>query len=133
MKKNFSKLITFLLLTLLVCSLIVACSNKGTNDTTNNKTQTENNMSNGNSTKPPSTNTATEKTFTKDELAKYDGKNGQPAYIAVDGVVYDVTTNFPNGDHHGCVAGTDSTESIKTISHGSAILANSPVVGKLVK
>jgi cytochrome b involved in lipid metabolism len=33
----------------------------------------------------------TEKIFTTEELAKYDGKNNQPAYIAVDGIVYDVS------------------------------------------
>ncbi len=33
----------------------------------------------------------TEKIFTLDELKNYDGKEGRKAYIAVDGVVYDVT------------------------------------------
>ena len=31
------------------------------------------------------------KTFTKEELSKYDGQNGQPAYVAIEGVVYDVS------------------------------------------
>ena len=35
----------------------------------------------------------TEKTFTLAQLAQYDGQNGQPAYVAVDGVVYDVTNS----------------------------------------
>ena len=30
-------------------------------------------------------------TFNQTELAKYNGQGGQPAYVAVDGVVYDVT------------------------------------------
>lgn len=137
MKKHFSKSINFLLITLLVVGLFVGCGNKTTNDTTNNKPQTENSTNNttNNSTtdNKESSNSWNEKTFTLDELSKYDGTNGQPAYIAVDGVVYDVTSNFPNGEHHGCKAGTDSTESIKKISHGSAILSNSPVVGKLAQ
>ncbi|MCT6807216.1 MAG: steroid-binding protein, partial [Bombilactobacillus sp.] len=28
--------------------------------------------------------------FTKESLAKYDGKNGNPAYVAINGDVYDV-------------------------------------------
>ena len=31
------------------------------------------------------------KKFSKAELAKFDGQNGQPAYVAVDGTVYDVS------------------------------------------
>lgn len=150
MKKHFSKTISFLLVGLLVLGLFIGCSNNngttnttdknktenGTTDTTDkNKTEnsTNNTTNNSNTDKNSSTNTNTEKTFTLDELAKYDGKNGQPAYIAVDWVVYDVTNNFPNGEHHGCTAGTDATESIKNVSHGSAILSSSPVVGKLAQ
>lgn len=146
MKKYFPKSISFLLSALLTVGIFIGCSNTGTDNTTNDKTNTENstnNTTNNPSTNNDSTNNTTnknessnsepEKTFTLDELAKYDGKNGQPAYIAVDGVVYDVTNNFPNGEHHGCTAGTDSTESIKKVSHGTAILSSSPVVGKLAQ
>lgn len=35
-----------------------------------------------------------EKTFTTTELAEFDGRNGHPAYVAVKGVVYDVS-NVP--------------------------------------
>ena len=37
--------------------------------------------------------TTTQRTFTIEELAKFDGKNGRPAYVAVNGMVYDVTNN----------------------------------------
>jgi predicted heme/steroid binding protein len=31
------------------------------------------------------------KEFTREELAKYNGKEGQPVYVAYDGKVYDVS------------------------------------------
>ena len=45
-------------------------------------------------------------TFNQTELAKYNGQNGQPAYVAVDGVVYDVTgvAAWAGGKHHGNLA-----------------------------
>jgi len=33
----------------------------------------------------------TMRTFTEAELSKYNGRNGNPAYVAVNGIVYDVT------------------------------------------
>ncbi len=51
------------------------------------------------------------KVFTVEELQQYDGTNGKPAYIAVDGVVYDVTNEarWAGGRHFGVKAGTDGT------------------------
>ncbi len=75
-----------------------------------------------------------EKTFTIEELATYTGQDGNPAYIAVDGIVYDVTniSQWRNGIHNGFEAGRDLTEEIKTISpHGVSKLKGVPVVGKL--
>ncbi len=69
------------------------------------------------------------------ELAMYNGKDGQPAYVAVDGVIYDVSAypKWKNGDHNGYSAGNDLTEIIKTKSpHGVAKLKGVPVVGKLI-
>lgn len=77
----------------------------------------------------------TEKTFTLAQLAQYDGQNGKPAYVAVDGVVYDVTNSpaWPNGRHHGNQAGQDVTKALHEDSpHGAKKLALLPVVGKLV-
>ncbi len=77
------------------------------------------------------------KVFTLDELAKFDGKNGSPAYVAVDGVVYDVTNvpEWKGGDHWGRFsAGKDLTTEIKTVSpHGVSKLKGLPVVGTLAK
>jgi len=49
--------------------------------------------------------------FTIEELQQYDGTNGKPAYIAVDGVVYDVSNEarWAGGRHFGVKAGTDGS------------------------
>ncbi len=74
------------------------------------------------------------KQFTEAELAQYDGKNENPAYIAYKGKVYDVSTSFlwQDGMHqvyHG--AGKDLTEALEEAPHGAAVLARFPVVGVL--
>jgi predicted heme/steroid binding protein len=74
--------------------------------------------------------------LTVDELAQFDGKDGQSAYIAVDGVIYDVTNvpQWSNGGHNGFTAGKDLTEEIKNVSpHGVSKLQGLPVVGKLIE
>lgn len=82
------------------------------------------------------TNPYTEgKTFTLAELANYDGQSGRQAYVAVDGVVYDVTnaSNWTNGSHNGVrLAGTDASSVILSSPHGKSVLTNLPVVGTLV-
>lgn len=52
--------------------------------------------------------------FTKDELAKYDGKDGNPAYVAYKNVVYDVSnvSKWVNGEHNGNTAGNDLTQAL---------------------
>lgn len=45
----------------------------------------------------------TEKTFTLEELVKFDGQNGHKAYVAVNGTVYDVDA-WQEGQHHGNLA-----------------------------
>ncbi|NLR10147.1 MULTISPECIES: cytochrome b5 domain-containing protein [unclassified Levilactobacillus] len=74
-----------------------------------------------------------EKVFSKDELAKFDGQEGQPAYVAIDGVVYDVSgvAAWAGGQHHGNLAGNELTSVIDEKSpHGRKVLAKLPVVGK---
>ena len=73
--------------------------------------------------------------LTLDQLKQYDGKNGNPAYIAVDGIIYDVTNvrQWKNGGHEGYSAGNDLTDAIKNKSpHGTSKLNGVPVVGKLI-
>ncbi len=77
----------------------------------------------------------TEMTFTLDELAQFDGTNGNAAYVAVDGVVYDVTDKplWSGGTHNGNVAGRDLSEAILKSPHGKAKLKDLPVVGTLAE
>ncbi len=71
--------------------------------------------------------------LTIEELAAYDGKNGNPAYVAVNGVIYDVTnvSKWAGGEHNGNSAGQDLTEAIKKSPHGTSKLEGLPVVGKI--
>ena len=73
--------------------------------------------------------------LTLDQLKQYDGKNGNSAYIAVDGVLYDVSgvRQWKNGSHEGYSAGKDLTDAIMGKSpHGTSVLDGVPIVGKLV-
>jgi predicted heme/steroid binding protein len=72
--------------------------------------------------------------FDLETLATFDGKDGRPAYVAVDGVVYDVTDldAWSGGSHNGNEAGQDLTEEIKNESpHGVSVLSQAEVVGNL--
>ncbi|MDD3893432.1 MAG: cytochrome b5 domain-containing protein [Syntrophomonadaceae bacterium] len=75
------------------------------------------------------------RTFTLLELAKYNGQNGNPAYMAVNGTVYDLSSckQFRSGRHKGYFAGQDLTEAYNDSIHNKkGILKELPVVGKLV-
>lgn len=76
-------------------------------------------------------NTSTKQELTLDDLKKYDGQNGNPAYVAVDGIVYDVThaKKWKNGKHeNGITAGKDLTKEIASSPHGKDVLSDLPVV-----
>lgn len=79
---------------------------------------------------PTASATSTEKVFTKSELAKYNGQNSQSAYVAVDGIVYDVTSIFSNGAHFSHFAGQDLTQAFY-IRHVASQIKKYPVVGKM--
>lgn len=89
-----------------------------------------------NATEPAVTSVPPEtKSFTLEELARYNGKNGSPAYIAIEGTVYDVT-NIPQwkeGIHAGKFeAGKDYTKELKNQApHDAGKMKEAPVAGVL--
>jgi predicted heme/steroid binding protein/YHS domain-containing protein len=80
-----------------------------------------------------------DKVFTAEELKKFDGKAGRPVYVAVDGVVYDLSqVKYWKGGSHMNMheAGEDHTDDIKNrapkhIHKGGEILNRYPKVGVL--
>lgn len=83
-------------------------------------------------TEAPATQPA-DRTFTTAELAAYNGQNGQPAYVAVDGVVYDVTNNpaWSGGNHNGVQAGQDLSRLLPSSHRADMRFDRNPVVGTL--
>ena len=71
-------------------------------------------------------------TISPADLAQATCEDGQECWIAVGGVVYDVSgTTWSNGRHHGIQAGTDATQGFESSPHGGATLENLPVIGSL--
>lgn len=84
--------------------------------------------------KPSTVATSSTKDITLEELKKYNGQNGEPAYVAISGVVYDVTnaSGWTNGKHEGGVtAGNDLTKEMASAHSGSSVLKGLPVICKL--
>lgn len=72
--------------------------------------------------------------MTKEELAKFDGRDGRKAYVAVNEKVYDVSDSplWQGGDHQGMhQAGADLTEALQSAPHVRAVVERFPVVGRL--
>ncbi len=76
------------------------------------------------------------KKITLEELAKFDGRNGNPAYVAYKGKVYDVTESafWLGGDHLGAhEAGKDLTGDMDMAPHGPENLDRVKLVGELIQ
>lgn len=75
-----------------------------------------------------------QRNFTLEELSMYTGKDGNPAYVAVNGVVYDVTNNaaWAAASHFGLTAGKDLTSEFTSCHAGQSVLSKLIVVGKLI-
>ena len=75
------------------------------------------------------------KEFTPAELAKFNGKEGRPAYVAVHDFIYDVTpyisTVWLGGIHFDIMAGTDASTDFDAC-HNHSVLEKLKIVGKLV-
>lgn len=71
--------------------------------------------------------------FTLSELAQYDGTMGKPAYVAVNGIVYDVSniSKWSGGTHHGLTAGKDLSSQFEGCHGDASRLAKLPKVGIL--
>ena len=73
--------------------------------------------------------------LTKEELAQYNGKDGDPAYIAYEGKVYDVSHRFlwQKVLHQVLhTAGIDLSTELDTAPHGANMLERFPVIGMLI-
>lgn len=74
------------------------------------------------------------KDMTLEELAAFNGKNGQPAYVAFNGIVYDVTESamWGDGEHEAMhFAGADMTAEHDDAPH-DVYVTDFPQVGRLV-
>ena len=109
-------------ITLILGLVLIGCVPSSNNNTPNNPPYPTN-------PKPPAEEL---EVFTLAELAAFDGKEGRKAYVAVDGMVYDVS-DVPqwNGGHQGLFPGKDHTAAIEQSPHGKNVLRNLRVVGKL--
>lgn len=79
-----------------------------------------------------STTETKDRVFSSSELSKYNGLNGQKAYVAVEGIVYDVTNLFQNGTHFGHKAGEELTNAFLG-RHVVSQISKYPVVGTFSK
>jgi predicted heme/steroid binding protein len=75
-----------------------------------------------------------QKQFTIEELSQYNGKNGKPVYVAVDGIVYDLSNVKPwaSGMHFDVVAGKDLTVEFNSHHGIKKVLKNKQKVGILI-
>lgn len=74
------------------------------------------------------------KDFTLEELKQYNGRDGQPAYVAYDGKVYDMSENgmWIDGDHEAMhSAGEDLTAAHEDAPH-DVYVTDFPEVGRIV-
>jgi predicted heme/steroid binding protein len=76
----------------------------------------------------------TGRSFTRTELAGFDGKEGRPAYVVYRGRVYDASHSFLwMGGRHQALheAGRDLTEDLGRAPHGEDLLERLLLVGVL--
>lgn len=72
--------------------------------------------------------------MTIEELANFDGNDDRAAYVAVNGVIYDLSSSqlWKSGRHEGGhQAGQNLTEELKSAPHVKTIIEQFPVVGRI--
>lgn len=71
--------------------------------------------------------------LTEEELTNFDGKNGKPAYVAINNTVYDVSNIgvWAAASHFGLHAGKNLTKDYMTCHAGTNAISKLPIVGKL--
>ncbi|WP_085959830.1 cytochrome b5 domain-containing protein [Clostridium sp. DL-VIII] len=76
-----------------------------------------------------------QKQFILEELSQYDGSNGKSAYVAVDGIVYDLSNveAWAGGKHFGLTAGKDLTSEFNSHHGIKKVLNDKPKVGILIE
>lgn len=75
-----------------------------------------------------------DRVFTRAELARYNGRDGQPMYVAYRGIVYDVSASalWLDGEHQfSHSAGDDLTSEMDQAPHGNEVMERFQVVGVL--
>jgi predicted heme/steroid binding protein len=76
------------------------------------------------------------RSFSKDELEKFDGKEGRPFYIAFKGRIYDLSNSklWVQGTHMGVHTRNENlAETIKNAPHGEEMLERFTVLGTLAE
>jgi len=63
-----------------------------------------------------------DKTLSPAELAEYDGEGDNDAYAAVDGLIYDMSELWPEGEHYDYFAGENLTTEITNSPHGAEVM-----------
>jgi len=133
------KKLAMILLTLALAGSMIGfagCSSStGTTTATTSAGQTAATTKTGTTTAAGATTAAgsTQKVFTLDELKTFDGLNGNLAYVAVNGIVYDVTNakGWSNGAHQTHLAGQDLSSVIASAPHGTSVLDKLTIIGTL--
>ena len=72
--------------------------------------------------------------MTKEELARFDGREGRKAYVAVNGKVFDVTASpyWQAGNHQNAhQAGADLTADLLKAPHVRSVIERFPVIAVL--
>lgn len=147
MKNN--KTILMMILVLIMALVLAACTNEANTAETQEEQMTEEPMEEADDMEEMTEDEemadeepeeemeaeSDELMLTVDELKMYDGTNGNPAYVAYDGVIYDVTndSNWASGSHGGNMVGTDITENLDSAPHGTSKLSQLEAVGKIIE